>query len=138
MRRDQSVSGLRQQVRHQVKVSVQVWAVCVLAWTAACSVDNKVSASSDAPVGIGSLEAGASAPETPILILAEPRTSDGGICPALACTSGTTQYCGDVEDNCGQTCIVATVPPTKRATTMFVKGPIVWRRVPSRVGPIAT
>ena len=101
---------------------LQAWAVCVLAWTAACSVDNVLLPSNDAPVGIGSPEAGASAPETPILILAEPRTSDGGICTALACTAGTTQYCGDVEDNCGQTLHCGDCPADQACNNHVCKG----------------
>ena len=123
MRRDQSVSGLRAQVRHQVKVSVRVWAIGVLAWTAGCSVDNRVSAPSDAPVGIGSSEAGPPGPEAPILILAEPpRTGDGGVCPALACTAGTTQYCGDIEDKCGQTLHCADCPANEECNNHVCKG----------------
>ena len=90
MIREELLSGLRAQMCRQAKLLVQGWAVCVLAWTAACSVDNRVSVASDAPVGIGSPEAGPSGPEAPILVLPEPRTRDGGIGTALACHVGTT------------------------------------------------
>ena len=88
--------------RRQACFLVQGWAVCVLALTAGCSVDNKVGISQDAPVGIGGDDGGPSGPEVSIIVLAEPRTSDGGgICPPLTCGTGATQYCGDF-DNCGQ------------------------------------
>ncbi len=59
----------------------------------------------DAPAGMGTREAGP-APASdggPILVPPEPRTTDGGVCPALSCPAGATQYCGDIGDNCGQT-----------------------------------
>ena len=117
-----AMNRLRVQMCRQARVSVQAWAVCVLAWTAACSVDDKMGASSDAPAGIGSPEAGASAPEVAILVLAEPRTSDGGICSALVCNLGTSQYCGDIEDNCGQTLHCGDCPADQECNNHVCKG----------------
>ena len=104
MRRDGSVRRLTAGIRRRANLVVRGWAVCVLAWTAGCSVDNRVGASTDAPGGIGSPEGGpASASDTPpILVLPELRNTDGGLCPAFTCSTGTTQYCGDIGDSCGQ------------------------------------
>ncbi|MGA9656313.1 MAG: hypothetical protein WBV96_20620, partial [Polyangia bacterium] len=35
-------------------------------------------------------------------MLPELRNTDGGLCPAFTCSTGTTQYCGDIGDSCGQ------------------------------------
>ncbi len=53
MRRDYSVGRLRAWMCRQAYLSVQGWAVLVLAWTAGCSVDDQVSVLSDAPPAIG-------------------------------------------------------------------------------------
>jgi hypothetical protein len=49
MRRNTSVSRLGMQMCRHANLLVQGGAVCLLAWTAGCSVDDKVSASMDAP-----------------------------------------------------------------------------------------
>ena len=103
MRRNISVSALRAQMRRQVRLFVFASTICVLAWTAGCSVDNKVSVLPDAPPGSGPTEAGSSRSETPILTIPEPPMTDGGgACQTVTCGSGVTQRCGDI-DNCGQT-----------------------------------
>jgi len=104
MRRDVSVRGLGAAMRCQAGFLVRGWLFCVLAGTAGCNVDNKVSALQDSGAGIGTPEAGPSAPESPIISLPDPRTTDGGgVCPTLSCNSGASQFCGDLGDACGQT-----------------------------------
>ena len=106
MRRTVSVSRLTGSWCRQGRAIVQGWLVCSLAWTASCSVDDIGNSSADAPAGIGTREGGpapASDGGGPILVPPEPRTSDGGICQPISCSSGATQYCGDVSDRCGQT-----------------------------------
>ena len=100
MRRDISVSRVRARIGRQAIFSVQGLAVCVLAWTAGCSSDNTVSASTDGPAGIWMTEAGQLLPEVPFVTPVEPRAADGGICPVLTCRAGA---CGDITDSCGQT-----------------------------------
>ena len=103
MRRNTSVSRPGIQMCRHANLLVQGGAVCLLAWTAGCSVDDKVSASMDAPMGPGGSDAGPSNSQVPILVLVEPPMTDGGaVCSIPTCAVGATQYCGDI-DNCGQT-----------------------------------
>ena len=100
MRRDIWVRRMRAHIGLQAAFSVQGLAVCVLAWTAGCSNDNTVSVSTDGPAVVWTTEAGQLVPEVPFVILVEPRTTDGGICPPLTCRAAA---CGDITDSCGQT-----------------------------------
>ena len=103
MRRSISVGSLRAQMRRRANLLVRGWAICVLTWTAGCSVDNKVSLSPDAPPGSGTDDARPAHADGLILVLPEPRFTDGGVvCPPLTCGTGASRYCGDLTDNCGQ------------------------------------
>ena len=101
MRCDHLVGRLRAWICRQAYVSVQGCAVFVLALTAGCSVDDKISALPDGPPTIGTAEGGA-AGSGGIIHLPEPRTTDGGPCPPFDCGTGATKYCGDFGDACGQ------------------------------------
>ena len=102
MKRKISVSGLMAQVRRHAKLFVLGGALCGLAWTADCSVDNKVSVLADGSAGSGASEAGPSRPEAAIQSIPEPSFTDGGLVCPTTCSVGATQYCGDI-NNCGQT-----------------------------------
>ena len=101
MRRDHLVGRLRARMCRQAYVSVQGWAFFVLALTAGCSVDDKISALPDGPPPIGPGEGGASG-SGGIISQPEPRTNDGGLCPQIECSTGATKHCGDFEDACGR------------------------------------
>jgi hypothetical protein len=86
-----------------VRLLVHVWAISVLSLAAACSVDDVPNAQRDAPAGPGAIDTSPSGSGGAIPNLPEPPTTDGGICPLLVCSTGTTQNCGDLVDVCGQT-----------------------------------
>ena len=124
MRRTLSVSRLSGFWCKQGGALLQGWALCILAWTASCSVDNIGNASMDAPAGTGTNEAGP-APASdggPILVSPEPRTTDGGVCPPLSCHSGATQYCGDIGDQCGQTLHCGACPANQQCKNSVCAG----------------
>jgi len=86
----------------------------VLAGLVGCADDTKVGATPDA--SLVSRDAGAPTPDAPILTLPGGGT-DGGIdCGARTCASGTTLFCGDIADACGQTLHCGACPAGQQCT----------------------